>query len=320
MFNFLRHLFIPHHTNNYRAKILQYDFFLIYAMMFIVISFTFKGLSRISPDILGYASDIQVSNLLRITNEKRNQNGLTPLKLNEQLSQAAINKANYMFNHNFWAHMAPDGTTPWDFITDSGYLYAVAGENLAKNFSNSDGVVEAWINSASHRENILRSQYEDIGFAVVNGVLNGEQTTLVVQMFGKRLTPLPFVDSNSSTMSAIGRTNLNNQQLQFFRNSNLQNPLPSFIPELIQSQSPTKPVEITTVADSIVRKPLFDIFSISKKLLFALSTGLILAFIFDAIYIWQRKIVRINGRTLAHLSFLLILTSLFWYISLGSIL
>ena len=51
----------------------------------------------------------------------------------------------------------------------------------------SDGVMKAWLDSTTHRDNLLRKEYADVGFAVVNGVLNGEETTLVVQMFGKPL-------------------------------------------------------------------------------------------------------------------------------------
>ena len=92
-----------------------------------------------------------------------------------------------MLAKNYWAHFAPDGKTPWDFILNSGYQYEYAGENLAKNFLFSDGVVSAWMNSQTHRDNILKSNYTEVGYAIVNGTLNGEQTTLVVQLFGKPL-------------------------------------------------------------------------------------------------------------------------------------
>src|SRR3989338_7182361 len=106
------------------------------------------------------------------------------LELNPELSLAAEKKAEDMFARNYWAHNGPNGSTPWDFIKGAGYTYIYAGENLAKDFQNSNDVVQAWMKSPSHRENILRKEYQDIGFAVVNGVLNGEETTLVIQMFG----------------------------------------------------------------------------------------------------------------------------------------
>jgi hypothetical protein len=94
-----------------------------------------------------------------------------------------------MFAKNYWSHFAPDGASPWDFINGSGYRYEYAGENLAKNFLFSQGVVDAWMNSPTHRENILKKNYTEVGYAIVNGVMNGEETTLVVQMFGTPLSP-----------------------------------------------------------------------------------------------------------------------------------
>jgi uncharacterized protein YkwD len=89
-----------------------------------------------------------------------------------------------MFANDYWAHVAPDGTTPWSFIKSSGYAYTTAGENLARDFNDTGAMVEAWMNSASHRENIVNAKFKEIGVAVVNGTLQGVETTLVVQLFG----------------------------------------------------------------------------------------------------------------------------------------
>lgn len=309
MRNFLKHLFLPHHTNNFRAKVLQVDFFAAYIVIFFLMTFGMRLGHRINPDILGYAADIRIERLLDLTNEKREEVGVPKLKLDTQLSQAAAKKAEYMFAHNFWAHTAPDGTTPWTFINQSGYVYALAGENLAKNFSNSDGVIEAWTQSPSHRENLLRGQYEDIGFAVVDGILNGEETTLVVQMFGRPLKQNPLIASDrvATAPGSLAAANL--------------------IPRVVPGSLPSKEqlalnhnVVLTETATSIIRKPFIDIFEVSKKALFGLSTGLMIALVVDAIYIWRRKIVRISGRTVAHLLFLFIATEIMWMLSVGSIL
>ncbi len=305
---FLRHLLLPHHTNNFRAKVLHTDFIALYIVVFFIFVLSMRILHRFNPDILGFATDIRIEKLLELTNKKREESGLNMLKLNSQLSQAATQKANYMFLHNFWAHTAPDGTTPWVFINESGYVYALAGENLAKNFSNSDGVTEAWMNSPSHRENILREQYEDIGFAVVNGKLNGEETTLVVQMFGKRLQDsVSIVNLESSTVSAVVKTKSNPE-------IKINNTV------LPQIGSPlNNNVVLTESASSVIRKPIIDIFDTTKKALLGITTGLILALVVDGIYIWRRKIIRISGRNLAHLLFLFAVTELIWFLSIGKI-
>lgn len=182
--SFLTHFFLPHASNNHRPRAIQIDVLFLYLFMLVVFRGGVSKIHALYPDVLGYATDIRVEKLFEATNQKRQEQSLSPLSLNPQLSQAAAQKAVDMFSKNYWAHNSPDGKTPWDFIVASGYSYTVAGENLAKNFSDSVGVVDAWMASPTHRDNILKGTYQDIGFAVVNGVLNGEETTLVVQMFG----------------------------------------------------------------------------------------------------------------------------------------
>ncbi len=186
--DFFHHLFVPKEGNNYRAKALHTDFLTYYLLFAILLTFSFKNLGGDLRNVLGFATDITIDKLYQLTNDVRQKNNLSNLGYNEKLSAAAYKKAQDMFAKNYWAHYAPDGATPWDFILASGYQYEYAGENLAKNFLFSQGVVDAWMNSPTHRENLLRKDYTEIGFAVVNGLLNGEETTLVVQMFGKPLT------------------------------------------------------------------------------------------------------------------------------------
>jgi hypothetical protein len=109
------------------------------------------------------------------------------------LSAAALAKANNMFEMQYWDHFGPNGETPWQFISAAGYTYYYAGENLAKGFTTSEGVHQAWMASPSHRENILSPNYKDIGVAILSGTLNGKNVTLVVQMFGSQnVSQVPF--------------------------------------------------------------------------------------------------------------------------------
>ena len=182
----VRHFFTPHHTNNHRARALHTDAMFLYAIGFLLFNVIIRVVGSVYPSVLGYATNIQVEQLLAETNSKRQSAGLAPLTLNQQLSQAAAGKAADMFGNDYWAHVSPQGKTPWDFIVGAGYRYSVAGENLAKNFQDSAGVVNAWMNSPTHKENLLKPNYKEVGFAVVNGRLQGEETTLVVQMFGTK--------------------------------------------------------------------------------------------------------------------------------------
>lgn len=180
--------FIPHEDNNYQAQSLHTNMLSAYLVVAIMLVFVSKQTPSFS-NVLGIATDITIQKLFTLTNEERTKQGLSALQENAQLAEAAEKKASHMFQKDYWSHFAPDGTSPWDFIKQSGYQYEFAGENLAKNFLFSNNVVDAWINSETHRTNMFRKEYTQVGYAVVNGMLNGEETTLVVQMFGTPINP-----------------------------------------------------------------------------------------------------------------------------------
>src|SRR5207302_5413693 len=114
------------------------------------------------PSVLGDSINIAAQDLLNLTNQERQKNGLAPLVMNDQLTNAAKMKAQDMFALNYWAHNSPTGTMPWDFIKKAGYDYEFAGENLARGFTSAPDIVTAWMNSPSHRENMLSPHYKDV--------------------------------------------------------------------------------------------------------------------------------------------------------------
>ena len=132
------------------------------------------------------------SQLVTTTNEQRMTAGLAPLQWNAGLYAAATAKAADMLHNQYFDHIAPDGTTPWMFITKH-YSYESAGENLAVDFRNPLDAVPAWMQSPSHRANILDTKFRDVGIVVTQGTLNGRQTTLIVQMFGEPTTTLTSI-------------------------------------------------------------------------------------------------------------------------------
>ena len=145
-----------------------------------------------SSHVLAYATEMSHSGLLSGTNNARAANGLAPLSLNGQLNNSAQAKAQDMANKNYWAHVSPDGTQPWYFFDQAGYAYIRAGENLAYGFMTSQGAVDGWMNSATHRANIL-GDYQDVGFGIVNAPdyqSNGQQT-IVVAHYGAKSAPPP---------------------------------------------------------------------------------------------------------------------------------
>ncbi len=174
---------VPHHKNGYRPHLIR-GYGLI-ALAFVVIGIQLGYNGATTGNVLGIQSDITINALLDQTNQTRVDAGVLPLKLNPQLNQAAYLKAQDMFAKQYWDHVAPDGTQPWKWFGDAGYNYDEAGENLAKGFSSTDAMVTAWLNSPEHKANLLRDSYQDVGFAVVSGNLNGEPTLLVVALYGK---------------------------------------------------------------------------------------------------------------------------------------
>jgi hypothetical protein len=137
--------------------------------------------------VLAYATEISSQKLLDITNAQRSSNGKPKLVLNEKLTVAAQAKANDMAKRNYWSHTTPEGNAPWVFVKDAGYSYQKAGENLAYGFNSSSDTVAGWMNSKSHRENLLDNAYSEVGFGYANvaDFNKSGPETVVVAMYGE---------------------------------------------------------------------------------------------------------------------------------------
>lgn len=181
---FLRHLFIPHHGNNYKPRFFHEHTILsvlIASLLLLLISFTSYTVLRTTT----FGSRVITSSLITLTNDAREQHGIPPLTRNIRLEQAAYLKARDMETRQYFAHYAPDGTTPWHWFDVTGYRFTYAGENLGLNFKSSDDVERAWLASKKHRANILNTNYDDIGVAIIQGNTNTVPTLFIVQLFGK---------------------------------------------------------------------------------------------------------------------------------------
>jgi uncharacterized protein YkwD len=122
--------------------------------------------------------------LVDLANKDRTENRLDGLTISPVLTKAAQMKADDMAQKGYFAHTAPDGTDPWHWFNEAGYKFSYAGENLAIDFSDSSTVNDAWMNSPTHRANILDQHYTEIGIATAQGMYQGRMTTFVVQSFG----------------------------------------------------------------------------------------------------------------------------------------
>lgn len=288
MSDLLRHLFWPHESNNHKPKILHRHSLLFLTGFLIVAQSGLSLFQVIAPRILGYASQIPPEAIVELTNQKRAEVGAGPLTLDPRLSDAARRKAADMFTKNYWAHNAPDGTKPWDFILAAGYNYLHAGENLARDFTNAPDVVNAWMNSPTHKENLLNPRYQNIGVAVVDGRLTGVETTLVVQMFGTPQSAAPAVTQNAASIVQ-----------------------PVLAAQSIPQLSPA-PIPLTTPAPEVVvtslpSQPRYSLFNASRALSLTFAILIVIVLCIDWFVAWRKNLIRLSGKNWAHLTYMIII-------------
>ncbi len=313
--NFIKHIFTPTHSNNYRAKALHTNILVMYLFIALALSLIFS----VSQKVLGVATDISISKLVELVNQKRAEHGLSALAFNEQLSDAARRKASGMLAHDCWAHFCDGGVSPWTSILESGYVYDTAGENLAKDFCCSSDVVNAWMDSPTHRDNILRSTYKDVGFAVVNGNLSGGETTLVVQMFGSPR-------GQSQPKAIVPEAQAQDRPAPVKKTTTAPtNPPPSAVPS--PTIIPATPTPFHTGVDIVsasTKSKSTLLYTWAKQqtsdLSFLAIVALALALICDLYYAYKLDILRLTGKSIAHLLFVGVSLVGFLVIARGSIL
>lgn len=295
--HYVHHLLFPRESNNHRPKVLHHDSLFFVVGLLVFLGSIVNTVGNAYPQVLGISSNITAQDLLTFTNQKRAENGLQPLNLNDQLTNAAYQKASHMFANNYWAHNAPDGTTPWYFIKSAGYEYLYAGENLARGFTTAQAVVDAWMDSPTHRENMLSKNYNEVGFAIQTGTLTGTETILVVEELGSQYetqqevataaiaeaTPTPIVVAQAKQIT----------------------PTPTIIMQL--TATPVPVVEQTPIVAAEVNQPLFNQSSLTKTISIGLLIFLLIVLIIDAIIIERKQIARIVAHNVDHILFILII-------------
>ena len=107
------------------------------------------------------------SEVIRLVNEIRQQNGLRPLAANWELSRVARYKSQDMLNNRYFSHNSPTYGTPFQMMKAFGLSFRTAGENIARGHATPQAVVNGWMNSSGHRANILNAGYTQIGVGYV---------------------------------------------------------------------------------------------------------------------------------------------------------
>lgn len=200
----LKHFFVPHRGNAFRPHALRHKVLSVYTFGLILSQLVFGITLNSGPILMAIDADAAKENIIAYSNLERQNQGLKQLTENNVLNQAAKLKLNDMFTKDYWDHIGPNGEEAWQFFEESGYQFNLAGENLAKGFSNTKDVVKAWMASPTHRENLLNNRFSEIGIAVGSGKINGATTTVVVQLLGEPRT----LFAAQKTQDVLGETKI----------------------------------------------------------------------------------------------------------------
>lgn len=184
MISIMRKYVVPHEGNSYRPYLLRFAG-VVLMLGLVVGSFFVSNVHRIALRASDFLASVLPGVLVDLANNDRQVFNLGSLTINEKLTEAARMKAEDMAAKSYFAHYSPDGVSPWYWISQVGYTFAYAGENLAVHFDDSAAVNAAWMDSPGHRANLLNENFTEIGIATAQGVFEGRPTVFVVQMFGR---------------------------------------------------------------------------------------------------------------------------------------
>lgn len=199
--NWLKKHFIPHAENDHRPHFLHgKNTRNIIAGILILEIFAFLLPTLTNINKIGNMAAVLPAVLSSLTNEERQAQNLPTLTINPLLVKAAEMKAEDMATNGYFAHTSPEGKSPWYWLIQAGYKYQYAGENLAINFTDSQDVTKAWMNSPTHRANIVKDKYTEVGTAIATGTYKGRETTFVAQFYANPLVIKP-VETTSTEVN-----------------------------------------------------------------------------------------------------------------------
>ncbi|NTV30483.1 hypothetical protein HGA91_00690 [candidate division WWE3 bacterium] len=353
----ISHLFIPVKHNDHRPYLTRHPALALFLLLIMTVQTTLNIFTSTRPQILGFATSIYQQEIISYTNQEREKDGLPALVHNAKLDEAAKLKAQDMFAKNYWAHVSPDGIDPWHWFAMVNYDYTSAGENLAQGFDTSRGVISGWMASPSHRENILYNKFTEIGVAILNGNLEGEDTTLVVQLFGTPPATAPAVVAQAqptikpTVIATKAPTQKPAPTVQLIPTDIPASPTATSTPSSLQQElavQPTNlPTQITTITDNtptpnpevivgpsgdftntppsrltMVMAAVSDLRNLSPARIFTIImiSFIVILFLIDSIVLWYKKVHRQNAHRLIYASILVIALINIIYSSVGLVL
>lgn len=186
------------------------------------------------------ASDLTIDNILKAVNEQRSLRSLTLLNSNSKLTTAAQSKSDDMIARHYFAHVDPDGHYIWDKIVAAGYSpYTMLGENLAIEFYDTNSLISAWMNSPTHRANILQDGFHDQGMGIGFGdVSQNQYYSAITNTFGTLASTQPkTAQANVTATETVSKpTKIKTQSTS-----------PATTKTTVPAKTTSTPVTITTV-------------------------------------------------------------------------
>lgn len=155
----------------------------ILIVIFFNIFYAVNAFGETETKVENYTINVQYSEseklVLDLINKQREEEGLSKLKFDSRLMKLAKLKTDDMLEENYISHNSDKYGNVFNMLKVNSINYKMAGENIARN-ANETLAVQAWMNSTSHRENILEERYEYTGISVVK---DKEYGYLFVEIF-----------------------------------------------------------------------------------------------------------------------------------------
>ncbi|MCX6715650.1 MAG: CAP domain-containing protein [Candidatus Taylorbacteria bacterium] len=209
MIRWFKKHFIPHQGNNHQPHFLRGKNTRLLILAIFMLELGVLVLPFIPAFNLGnnsFLAAILPAVLDDLTNQNRQSQHLAVLTVNPLLNKAAELKAQDMADKGYFAHVSPEGKAPWYWFKQVGYKYEYAGENLAIDFTDSQDVTLAWMNSPTHRANIVKNAYTEMGTGIATGTFEGNATIFVAQVYGKPASAVTSVVTTNEPEKVIAVT------------------------------------------------------------------------------------------------------------------
>ncbi|MDO8576348.1 MAG: CAP domain-containing protein [bacterium] len=179
----IKHFLFAHKGNKFKPGVFARESVGVLVLGLILVEGVYFFGTNLVLQNTGFTAAVLPAALTDLTNNDRAAAGHRALVHDPLLAQAAQKKAEDMAAKGYFAHISPEGKSPWYWLDAVGYKYTYAGENLAVDFTDSMDVEKGWMNSPAHRANIVKPEYTQIGVGTARGMYQGRETTFVVELF-----------------------------------------------------------------------------------------------------------------------------------------